>query len=182
MTDDLKMKIKRVAADHFNKDGYHGATIRNIAGEVQCSLPMVYYYYKSKKELFYEIIKKDFFELLNRQASGLKITNIVDFYTEFVYRLNHLSDYDKKIYRLGIKVYLSFDGDTELNEVMDAWEKSIFPRHYELIKPHLKTGKDSAATVRTLLHLTENLIESIIVKGRYIPKAEIKEEISVILT
>jgi AcrR family transcriptional regulator len=47
MTDDLKLKIKTIAVEHFNKDGYHGATIRNIANEAQCSLPMVYYYYKS---------------------------------------------------------------------------------------------------------------------------------------
>lgn len=181
MTDDLKLKIKTIAVEHFNKDGYHGATIRNIANEAQCSLPMVYYYYQSKKELFYEIIKKDYFELLKRQASKLKITNVVDFYTEFVYQINHLNDYDKKVYRLGIKVYLSFDGDEELKEIMDNWEKEILPRHYELVMPHLKTQKDKVVIVRTLVHLMENLIESIVVKGRYIKKEEIREELSIIL-
>jgi len=46
---DLKIKIKQIAVEHFNNSGYHGSTIRNIAKEAGCSLPMVYYYYKSKK-------------------------------------------------------------------------------------------------------------------------------------
>ena len=41
---DLKLRIKEVAVDHFNRDGYHGTTIRNIARDVNCSLPMIYYY------------------------------------------------------------------------------------------------------------------------------------------
>jgi AcrR family transcriptional regulator len=48
---DLKTKIKEVAVNHFNRDGYYGATIRNITRDVNCSLPMVYYYYQSKKRL-----------------------------------------------------------------------------------------------------------------------------------
>ena len=48
MTDtDLKLRIKEVAVDHFNRDGYHGTTIRNIARDVNCSLPMIYYYYNN---------------------------------------------------------------------------------------------------------------------------------------
>jgi AcrR family transcriptional regulator len=55
---DLRERIKEVAVEHFNSNGYHGTTIRNIARDVNCSLPMIYYYYNNKKELFDEIIKK----------------------------------------------------------------------------------------------------------------------------
>ncbi len=59
MTDkDLRVRIKEVAVDQFNRNGYYGTTIRNIAKEVNCSLPMIYYYFNNKKELFDEIIKK----------------------------------------------------------------------------------------------------------------------------
>lgn len=69
MTDkDLLKRIKEVAAEHFNTNGYHGTTIRNIAKDINCSLPMIYYY-KNKKELFDEIIKKEYFSLLKKQAS-----------------------------------------------------------------------------------------------------------------
>ncbi len=176
---DLRTRIKEVAVDHFNNSGYHGTTIRSIARDVNCSLPMIYYYFTSKKELFDEIIKKDYFDLLKKQSTQLKADNIVEFYTAFVYGLNHLSSYDKKVYRLGIKIYLSFDGDDELMEIMDNWERAIVARHYDIVKPHLKEG-DNDIVVRTLIHLLETLIISIIVKGRFLSEEEIREEISVV--
>jgi len=49
MTDqDLKLIIKKIAVENFNRNGYHGTTIRTIASEADCSIPMVYYYFKSK--------------------------------------------------------------------------------------------------------------------------------------
>jgi len=178
---DLKERIKEAAVEHFNRNGYHGTTIRNIANDVNCSLPMIYYYYKSKKELFDEIIKKDFFNLIKRQVSLLNMNNVIDFYTKFVYDLNALSSYDKQVYRLGIKVYLSFDGDEELMGIMDEWEKTILPRHYKILQHYLKNTDNGIAVVRTLIHLLETMIENIIVKNRYLPQEEIREEISIVL-
>ena len=54
---DMRERIKEVAVEHFDRNGYHGTTIRNIAEDVDCSLPMIYYYYNSKKELFDESSK-----------------------------------------------------------------------------------------------------------------------------
>ncbi|MEA4831332.1 MAG: TetR/AcrR family transcriptional regulator [Oscillospiraceae bacterium] len=178
---DLKERIKEVAVEHFNRTGYYGTTIRNIASDVNCSLPMIYYYYKNKKELFDEIIKKDYFNLLKRQALLLKINNIIDFYTKFVYDLNDLSNYDKQVYRLGIKVYLSFDGDEELMKLMDEWEKTILPRHYKILQPYLMNTNNDTVITRTLVHLLETMIENIIVKNRYLSEKEIREEIDVVL-
>jgi AcrR family transcriptional regulator len=179
---DMRQRIKEVAVEYFNNSGYHGTTIRNIAKDVECSLPMIYYYYKSKEELFDEIIRKDYFDLLKRQAALLRRTDgIIDFYTKFVYDLNFLSDYDKRVYRLGIKVYLSFDGDEGLMKIMDDWEKTILPRHHQILKPYLKNVGNDIAIVRTLVHLLETLIQSIVVKNRFLPEAEIREEISIVL-
>lgn len=178
---DLRERIKEVAVEHFNRDGYYGTTIRNIANDVNCSLPIIYYYFKNKKELFDEIIKKEFFDIIKRQASRLTMENAVDFYTKFIYDLNTLSDHDKKVYRLGIKVYLSFDGDEELKKLMDEWEKTILPRHYEILQPYLKNIDNKTAVVRTLIHLLETMIQNIVVKNRYLPEAEIREEIAIVL-
>lgn len=178
---DLRERIKEVAVRQFNTNGYYGTTIRNIARDVNCSLPMIYYYYKNKKELFDEIIKKEFFGILKKQASLLKIDNIIDFYTRFVYDLNFLGDYDKQVYRLGIKVYLSFDGDEELMKLMDEWEKGIMPRHHDILRPYLKNVENETAVVRTLVHLLETMIENIVVKNRFLPESEIRDEISIVL-
>ncbi len=179
---DLKARIKQAAVDQFDSDGYYGTTIRNIAKAVNCSLPMVYYYFQSKRELFHEIIKKDYFELLKRQASKVQADDLIDFYTEFVYELCGLGDYDRKVYRLGVKVYLSFDGDEELKQVMDEWEKSILSRHCQLVLPRLKNTDNGLILVRTLIHLLENLVESVVVKNRALSRAEIREELGVILS
>lgn len=69
------------------------------------------------------------------------IENIIDLYTKFIFNLNNLSNYDKQVYRLGIKVYLSFDGDEELINLMDEWERSISTRHREIIKSYYKEYK-----------------------------------------
>mgnify|MGYP000901787159 FL=1 len=76
---DMRQRIKEVAVEYFNNSGYHGTTIRSIAKDVKCSLPMIYYYYENKKELFDEIIKKDYFDLLKRQAALLRTNGIIDF-------------------------------------------------------------------------------------------------------
>lgn len=178
---DLKERIKEVAVEHFDESGYHGTTIRNIAGDVGCSLPMIYYYYENKKELFDEIIKKDFFKIIDKQASGLTMDNVVEFYTKFIFDLNFLSDYEKKVYRLGIKVYLLFDGDEELMSLMDEWEKGILPRHRKILEPFIKDDDKKDARTRTLIHLLETMIINIVVKNRYLPEDEIREEISIIL-
>ncbi|MGI6194687.1 MAG: TetR/AcrR family transcriptional regulator [Eubacteriales bacterium] len=145
MTDkDLRDRIKEVAVEHFNANGYYGTTIRNIAKDMNCSLPMIYYYFKNKKELFDEIIKNEFFNVIKKQTSKLKndnIENIIDLYTKFIFNLNNLSNYDKQVYRLGIKVYLSFDGDEELINLMYEWERSISTRHREIIKSYYKEYK-----------------------------------------
>lgn len=177
----LKERIKQVAVEHFNRNGFHGTTIRNIANEVNCSLPMIYYYYKNKKELFDEIIKKEFFNLIKKQASLLNMNNAIDFYTKFVYDLNTLSSYDKQVYRLGIKVYLSFDGDEELMGIMDEWEKTILPRHYKILQPYLEDTDNQIAVVRTLVHLLETMIQNIVVKNRCLSEEEIREEITIVL-
>jgi AcrR family transcriptional regulator len=178
---DLRTRIKEVAVAHFNDNGYHGTTIRNIAKDVGCSLPMIYYYYSSKKELFDEIIKKEFFDLVKRQAALSKNDDVIDLYTKFIYGLNHLSDYHRKVYRLGIKVYLTFDGDEELMNLMDEWEKGILPRHREILHPYIQNIPNGEAVVRTLVHLLETMIEKIVVKNHYLPKDEIREEIAIVL-
>jgi len=178
---ELRERIKEVAVEHFNTNGYHGTTIRNIANDVNCSLPMIYYYYKNKKELFDEIIKMEFFDLIKKQALLLKIDNVIDFYTKFIYDLNALSRYDKQVYRLGIKVYLCFDGDEELMGLMDEWEKTILPRHYQILQAYLQKADNGIAVVRTLVHLLETMIENIVVKNRYLSENEIREEIAIVL-
>lgn len=167
--------------EHFDRYGFAGATIRNIANDVPCSLPMVYYYYRNKQELFDEIIRSDYFALLKRQAEDAQSDDAVALYTRFVCQLCELSEHDRRVYRLGIKVYLRFDGDEALNTLMDAWEASILPRHLSLLGRFYTQTEALEPTVRTLIHLLENLVEGIVVKNRRPSEAEVREEIGIVL-
>jgi hypothetical protein len=65
--------------------------------------------------------------------------------------------------------------------LMDEWEKTILPRHYEILQPYLKNTDNDIAVVRTLIHVLETMIENIVVKNRYLPEEEIREEITIVL-
>lgn len=177
----LKKDIKLAAISLFNDQGYHGTTIRNIATKVGCSLPMVYYYYENKKALFHEIIKQDYFDMLKRCSIGLDPSNVIKYYVDFICRLNELKDYDRMIYRIGLKVYLGFDGDEEVISVMERYEQSIANRNHNIILPHIKNKEKTHVIVNTFVHLMENLIERIIVRGEKIDREQAEQELSLII-
>lgn len=179
--ENLKARIKEAAVEHFNRNGYHGTTIRGIAGDVGCSLPMIYYYYKNKKELFDEIVKRDYFQLLSKQELSLESGDVIEGYTRLIHSLNSLSSYDKHLYRLGVKVYLSFDGDEEHIQDMDTYEEAVYVSHAARIKPHLVESADCDLIAHTLMHLLDTLIMEIVVKGKTLPEEQIRAEISLIL-
>jgi len=142
---------------------------------------MIYYYYKNKKELFDEIITKDYLQMLKRLSMQLEMDSVLEFYTKLISNMNSLSSIDRHLYRLGIKVYMSFDGDEEHIKAMEEYENSVYTRHAELLKPHLRETSNIEAVVRTLIHLLDTLIIEIVVKGKHLPEEEIREEISLIL-
>ena len=50
-----KQRILKTAIEIFDQEGFHGTTIRNIAQRADCSMPMMYYYYKNKASLYEEV-------------------------------------------------------------------------------------------------------------------------------
>jgi len=178
----MKMEIKTAAIELFDRNGYHGTSIRNISKHVGCSLPMVYYYYENKQMLFHEIISEDYFALLARLAKELETSSLVDYYTSFISRILALSEHDRMIYRLGIKVYLGFDGDEPLQELMQEWESSIVPRHKSIIAPHLSKDAPVDVLVHAFVHLMESMIEAIVVREKMYTEEECKSQLSVLFT
>src|SRR5438445_703480 len=50
--------ILATAADQFAADGYQGASLRQVAAECGLAQGHLYYYYRTKQELLYEIIAR----------------------------------------------------------------------------------------------------------------------------
>ena len=181
MENGMKERIKQVAVGLFDRQGYHGATIRQIAEGAGCSLPTVYYYFKSKKDLFREIILGDYFQLLQRHTQKVTDPDPLEYYTGYISALESLSEEEKRVFRLGLKVGLRFDGDEELYEAVDAWEKRQIAWHFQKVMPVLGNVDNWSVIIRVLLQVLENMTLAIVLKGQEFSEDAIRENLQLVL-
>jgi AcrR family transcriptional regulator len=60
----MREKIKETAAHLYALKGYNATSMREIAKEVGVTKASLYYYYESKEELFFDIVKDSFAHLV----------------------------------------------------------------------------------------------------------------------
>jgi AcrR family transcriptional regulator len=66
-----KARIISVAETLFNKQGFDGASMRDIASAAEMQPASVYYYFESKEELLWAVWEKGGLELLHRVADAI---------------------------------------------------------------------------------------------------------------
>ena len=66
-----KARIISVAETLFNKQGFDGASMRDIAAAAEMQAASVYYYFESKEELLWAVWEKGGIELLNRVVDAI---------------------------------------------------------------------------------------------------------------
>jgi TetR/AcrR family transcriptional regulator, cholesterol catabolism regulator len=66
-----KARIIAVAETLFNKQGFDGASMRDIAAAAEMQPASVYYYFESKEELLWAVWEKGGLELLHRVAHAI---------------------------------------------------------------------------------------------------------------
>jgi AcrR family transcriptional regulator len=89
---DTELKIKEAAKQVFLREGYDGATVRQIAKEAGVNVALMNYYFQSKEQLFKSIYMESFgtffgslVRLLNEETPlEVKIWKIADRYTDFL--------------------------------------------------------------------------------------------------
>lgn len=69
--DEKLSRILRIAAETFARQGYHQASIRDIAAATGVSLSGLYYYFRSKEELLFLIQDHVFGEILQRARGAV---------------------------------------------------------------------------------------------------------------
>lgn len=65
-------EIYRAAARLFFTQGYHGTSMRDLAASVGVEQAALYYYYRSKGEILYAIMKKSVLDLIESADFALK--------------------------------------------------------------------------------------------------------------
>ena len=91
MGNDRKAEIRKRAAEVFAEHGFDRASIRDVAKAAEMSLAGLYYYYRSKDEILYDIQHEAFRTLLEAHADTLagvtdprrKLERVIDAHLEF---------------------------------------------------------------------------------------------------
>jgi TetR/AcrR family transcriptional regulator, cholesterol catabolism regulator len=91
MATDRKAGIRRSAAEVFAERGFDRASIRDVAKATGLSLAGLYYYYKGKEEILFDIQREAFTTLLDAHAEALagvrdpeqKLRRVVDAHLAF---------------------------------------------------------------------------------------------------
>ena len=71
MAPDRKAEIRKSAAQVFAEQGFDGASIREVAKAAGMSLAGLYYYYRGKEEILFDIQNEAFSTLLDAHAEAL---------------------------------------------------------------------------------------------------------------
>lgn len=174
----LKEKIMEKAVELFSERGYYGTSIREIAKSVECSLPMLYYYFKNKNDLYEEIAYGEFLKINERLKKELPIhLPIKDIYIAYVLQRKRLSEYEKDVYKLALKAWMRMEGDTEIHHKLKEWEESKIEYNKNLLKKYWGDSQRSDAWGNIFMRILENMIDKIVLINEDISDDQIRKEI-----
>jgi len=177
-----KEAIKRVAIEQFGKKGFHGTSVRDIAKEADCSIPMVYYYYNSKKELFDEIVYKEFIRLIERLNSEVERgSSLQDVYFNAIRQRKDLDGYDRSVYRLAIKVWLGYEEGQEVRHKLIEWERARYDRNRNILSRYYDDPEKLDAVTEILVGIVQNFVERILLLEEDLPDEKIRRALEHII-
>jgi AcrR family transcriptional regulator len=180
--DGIEQRILTEAVKLFSEKGFHGTSMRELASAAGCSLPMLYYYYNNKEDLFYKLAYSEFVLLIEKLNSQVKRgVPLSEIYFEAVKQRKELSAYDKAVYKLAMKVWLGFDGDSKVKNDLLEWENGRLERTKRIFSALCDNEKNLETFSNIIVRIMENMIEKIILFNDEISDDEIKNEIQFLI-
>lgn len=180
--DGIKARILTESVSLFAEKGFHGTSMRDLSKRAACSLPMLYYYYSSKEALFYELAYTAFVQLIEKLNA--EIPRNLPFETLYLLAIQQrmaLSPYDKAIYKLALKVWLGFDGDSKVRHDLMAWEEDRLERTLKILTHHFKDTTLMEDRARLMVRVLEHMIERIILFDEVLSEELIRAELGLII-
>lgn len=179
----IKERILRESVRLFSEKGYHGTSMRDIAAAADCSLPMLYYYFHNKGELFYAVSYTEFVLLTERLNLEIKPdSDIREVYIQALRQRKTLDSYDRAVYKLSLKVWLGFEGDTKARRDLAEWESGRVQRTRRILERHIADPAKRNVFSSLLIRVLENMMEKILLMDEDIPDETIRKEIECLMT
>jgi AcrR family transcriptional regulator len=169
----LKEAIRYHALRLFDKNGFHGTSMRDIGEAAGCKMPTVYHHYGSKENLFDELARVAYIDLVDELSGQLKKgLSPQDYCAESAIQKKKLSEDGLIIHRLAMKTWLGCEGCEEVRQKLIEWEYARIKKNEALLNGIVS----SPAWVRIITRTFINLIERIILFCEDIPDDDIREE------
>jgi AcrR family transcriptional regulator len=179
MSNSLKDTIQAIALSQFSVKGFHGVSVRDIANEAGCSLPMVYYYFKNKEGLFHHVAYTEFMNLNDRLNQTIpSATDVETMYIQSLIARVNLSGYDKQVYKLALKTALGIHSMVDVQEELREWERSRFEFARTMVRTHF--GLEDTTYANILSRVSSNILLRTIIYDEPLSDMEITKEIQAV--
>ena len=142
-------------------------------------MPTIYYYFNNKEDLFDQIVRVQYEELVERL--GNEVPQDLSFQEACIFRVirkKTLSDDEKLVYRLAIKTWLGFEGCEMSRQKLLQWEQA----RYEQNQTKYAQVTSSMLWIKFITRSITNMIQRIILLDEVPTDEDIREEISMILS
>jgi AcrR family transcriptional regulator len=181
--ENLKNTILHKSVALFSEQGFHGTTMRMIASAADCSLPTLYYYYKNKEELFTEIAVKEYMKIISRLNAGLDFSlPPEELYMQVVRQRMALNAYDRAVYKLAIKVWLGFEGNSRAKESLTEWENGRIASNRRILDSAVGDEGLKEVFASVFINYMESVINKIILLDEPADADGIARQIRLILS
>jgi len=136
---DIEPRIVDAARVRFLHEGIDGASLRAIAADAGTSIGMVYYYFKTKDDLFFAVVEATYAQLLDDLAQVCDpalppLERIRGIYR----RVGQISERESEVVRLVIREVLL--SSTRLKRLLARFQRGHFPIVLNAIADGMREG------------------------------------------
>ena len=183
MDQSKKDRLLENAVKIFSEKGFHGTNMREIANASECSLPTLYYHYKSKNELFEEIVVNQFLKVTEKMNQKLDLNaSPEDLYFQVLKTRKDLEGFDKEVFKMALKVWLGFEGEGKAREQIVDWENRRAESNRQFLDKVVRNESVREDVTEIFINYMENIINRIVLLDEDINDERIRRQIALLFS
>lgn len=176
-----KDRILQNAVLQFSEKGFHGTSMRDIATASECSMPTLYYHYKSKNDLFEEIVINQFLKITEKMNRMIDMTaDPLEIYSKVIISRKELNGFGKDVYKMALKVWLGFEGNGKAREKVVEWESKRASSNRQFIDRCVVNKSLREDVTEIMINYMENVINRIILLDENVDEEKVKRQLALL--